>query len=116
MGVIEYIKRIFGRGNYEAGYVSQPSWQERHEHAKAVVGNAPFGTPQYEKNAAKVLSQHAGSGMRAETREKLEHLVQSSDPETRRIAQNALRGVRYDVDLDKYGGTSNEYKCPYSED
>lgn len=70
--------------------------EERHERAKRQVGMAPYGTREYWRNAAKVLSQHAGPGMRADTRDKLESLVKNSDdPETRRIAQNALNGTRY---------------------
>jgi hypothetical protein len=67
-------------------------WQERHNAAKAAVGMAPYGTQEYWRRAAKVLSVHAGPGMRPETRAKLQALAGSSDPETRRIAQQALAG------------------------
>jgi hypothetical protein len=70
-------------------------WEVRHNEAKKKVGMPPYGTTQYWKNAAKVLSQHAVLGMKAETRYKLECLTRSSDPETRRIAQDALNGKRY---------------------
>ena len=81
-----------------ANPVSPPDWRVRHDRAKALVGEAPEGTPQYYRNAAIVLSQHAGPGMRAETRAKLEDLTQSEDPEIRRIAQNALAGQSYPLD------------------
>jgi len=70
-------------------------WERRHNEAKETVGMAPYGTPQYWRNAAIVLSTHAGSGMRPETRAKLEALARSGDPETRRIAQQALAGHSY---------------------
>lgn len=71
------------------------SWQERVGLAKSLVGNAKYGSPKYDRNAAIILSQHAGPRMRTETRTKLEQLTQSSDLETRRIAENALSGIRY---------------------
>ncbi len=72
-------------------------WEERHNKVKEKVGMAPYGTREYWRNAAIVLSQHAGPGMRAETKHKLECLARSSDPETRRIAQSALDGMRYSL-------------------
>jgi len=70
-------------------------WEKRHNAAKGAVGMALYGTAQYWRNAAKVLSVHASPGMRPETRAKLEALARSSDPETRRIAQRALAGYSY---------------------
>ena len=70
-------------------------WEKRHNAAKGAVGMAPYGSAQYWRNAAKVLSVHAGPGMRLKTRAKLEALARSSDPETRRIAQRALAGSSY---------------------
>jgi len=70
-------------------------WEIRHEAAKRAVGMAPYGSVQYWRNAAKVISVHAGPGMRPETRAKLEALAQSSDPETRCIARRALAGHSY---------------------
>jgi hypothetical protein len=70
-------------------------WEMRHNAAEAAVGRAPYGTDQYWRNAAKVLSVHAGPGMRPETRAKLQALARSSDTETRRIAQRALAGHSY---------------------
>jgi hypothetical protein len=67
-------------------------WERKHAEAKRAVGMAPRGSTQYWRNAAKVLSVHAGPGMRPETRAKLRALAQSSDPETRRIARRALAG------------------------
>jgi hypothetical protein len=72
-------------------------WEERHERAKRTVGMAPYGTEEYWRNAAIVLSQHAGTGMRADTKYKLECLARSSDPETRRIAREALYGKRHPI-------------------
>ena len=73
-------------------------WQIRHERAKRLVGVAPSGTPEYYRNAAIVLSQHAGTEMGEVTRGKLEDLAMSSDPETRKIAQRALKGIPYNLD------------------
>ncbi len=70
-------------------------WERRHNEAKEIVGMAPYGTTRYWRNAAIVLSTHAGPGMRSETRAKLQALASSSDPETRRIAQQALAGCSY---------------------
>jgi hypothetical protein len=70
-------------------------WEKRHNGVKRAVGMAPYGTAQYWRNAAKVLSVHAGPGMRAETRAKLRALARSSDPETSRIARRALAGHSY---------------------
>jgi hypothetical protein len=70
-------------------------WERRHDEAKEAVGMAAYGTDEYWRNAAKVLSVHAGPGMRSETRAKLEALAGSSDPETRRIARRALAGSSY---------------------
>ena len=70
-------------------------WEKRHNAAKEAVGMAPYGTEEYWRGAAKVLSVHAGPGMRPETRAKLEALARSGDPETRRIAQQALAGHSY---------------------
>jgi hypothetical protein len=74
-------------------------WEWRHEEAKRRLGPPPYGTVEYWRNAAKVLSVHAGPGMRPETRAKLEALARSDDPETRAIARNALRGICYWPDL-----------------
>lgn len=74
-------------------------WKERHEEAKRRVGDAPYGSRQYWRNAAKVLSVHAGSRMKPETRAKLEALAQSDDPATSRIARAALEGICYWQDL-----------------
>ena len=64
-----------------------------------LVGNAKPGTDRYYINAAIVLSQHAGSGMKQETRAKLRWIAQnSSNPEARTIAQNALNGRSYNLD------------------
>jgi hypothetical protein len=71
-------------------------WEKRHEEMKRKVGMAPYGSAQYWRNAAKVLSVHAGPGMRSETRAKLEALARSDDPETRAIARAALSGISYD--------------------
>lgn len=57
---------------------------------KEKVGMAPYGTIEYQRNAAEVLSCYAGHGLAPETRAKLEALAQSDDPETKRIAENAL--------------------------
>ena len=70
-------------------------WEERHNAAKAAVGPAQPGTVEYLRGAAKVLSVHAGPGMRAETRAKLEALARCSDPEARSIARLALAGHSY---------------------
>ena len=71
--------------------------QERHERAKRAVGMAPYGTKQYWINAAIVLSQHAGPGMKAETKDKLQSLVIYSCPEAKEIARDALNGKRYPI-------------------
>ncbi len=66
-------------------------WERRHEEMKRRVGMAPYGTTQYWRNAAKVLSTHAGTGrMRPTTRAKLRALANSPDPETRYAARAAL--------------------------
>lgn len=70
-------------------------WEKRHNAAKRAVGMAPYGTVQYWRNAAKVLSVHTGPGMRPDTRAKLKALARSRDPETRRIARRALAGHSY---------------------
>lgn len=67
------------------------------------VGMADYGTTEYWRKAAQVLSQYATPGsntLRADTRAKLEALSRSSDPETRAIARNALNGQRYEPDDD----------------
>ncbi|MDZ7411910.1 MAG: hypothetical protein ONB15_00075 [candidate division KSB1 bacterium] len=74
-------------------------WKERHDEAKNRVGEAPYGSREYWRNAAKVLSVHAGPGMKPETRAKLEALAQSEDPATSLIARAALEGVCYWPDL-----------------
>jgi hypothetical protein len=75
-------------------------WEERHEEAKRRLDpSPPFGTVEFWRNAAKVLSVLAGPGVRPETRAKLEALARSNDAETRGIARNALRGVCYWPDL-----------------
>ncbi len=70
-------------------------WEKRHNAAKDAVGMAPPGTRAHLLGAVKVLSVHAGSGMRPETRSKLEALARSGDPEIRSIAQQALAGHSY---------------------
>jgi hypothetical protein len=66
------------------------NWQKRHNDMKKAVGMAPYGTKAYWRNAAKVLSVHAGQGMRSETRAKLTALADSDDPITRHTAREAL--------------------------
>lgn len=76
-------------------------WERRHEEAKRRVRNAPSGTPEYLINAAIILSQHAGPGMRAETRAKLEALARSDVPEARRIVRDALCGIRKNEEMNR---------------
>ncbi len=77
-------------GRYSEKDLSDPNWRMREAAMKAKVGQARLGTTQYSRNAAQVLSVHAGPGMRPETRAKLEALSESGDPETRAIASRAL--------------------------
>jgi len=72
----------------------------RFEAMKGKLGQSPYGTEEYWLNAAKILSQWAGPDgeMRADTQAKLVALSRSSDPETRAIAQRALRGYPYEDD------------------
>ncbi|MDI6721202.1 MAG: hypothetical protein QMD85_02335 [Candidatus Aenigmarchaeota archaeon] len=83
---------------YWLSRLKKENWEDRHERAKRMVGEASSGSTEYYRNAAIVLSQHAGPGMRYETREKLIDLSNSSDPETRRIARDALHGTRYPLE------------------
>lgn len=70
------------------------------DYAKRRVGMATPGTVEYYRNAAIVLSQYARDrcNMWALTEYKLKCLAQSSDPETARIARNALDGIPYEFD------------------
>ncbi len=72
------------------------NWKKDVSKAKEYVGSAKYGTTQYNRNAAIVLSQHAG-GMKGATKSKLESLASSGDSQTRRIARNALNGKKYPV-------------------
>ena len=76
--------------------------EERAERMKRHVGQAPPGTTEYFRNAAKVLSQWVtpGGTLREDTQEKLRDLARSGDAETRRIAQEALQGHAYESDDD----------------
>lgn len=67
---------------------------ERAERAKRIVGQASYGTDEYWRKAAIVLSQFAGD-MNSETRAKLQSLAQSGDEFTRNTAREALAGSRY---------------------
>jgi len=66
-------------------------WEERHREAKEQVGMAIPGTPEYERNAAIVLSVHAGQGMRQETRQKHKYLARRQNSPASLISQQALR-------------------------
>ncbi len=78
--------------SYEDMYSGPTESERRVEEMKQRVGNAPYGTTQYWKNAANVLSVNAGSGemMDSRTRAKLSALADSDDQVTRRIARDAL--------------------------
>lgn len=97
MGIKKYFKKIFGKEAPLPTVSSTPTHRYKHEAAKEYVGMANHGTSDYNRNAAVVLSQHAGSGMRSDTRAKLESLANSSDAATRDIARNALRGKNYSI-------------------
>lgn len=72
---------------------------ERAERAKRIVGQSPYGTIEYWRKAAIVLSQFAGD-MNSETRSKLQSLAQSDDEVTRDIAIGGLGGSPYEFDDD----------------
>ena len=70
------------------------------EEMKRIVGMAPYGTCEYWRNAAKVLSQYAYDypNIPEDIGIKLEALSENDDPETRTIAKNASIGIPYKED------------------
>jgi len=70
------------------------SAEQQVEQWKRCLGMAAYGSREYWRNAAIILSQYAGT-TRPDTVAKLQALAGSSDEETRTIARRAQAGYSY---------------------
>ncbi len=68
-------------------------WEKCNILAKKALGMARFNDYCRGCSGPMILSTHAGSRMRPETRAKLEALARSGDPEMRKLSQETLATI-----------------------